>query len=1137
MKYFIKTKAIVMALITPYLWRIMKLALALTLLTVTQLYSKGYSQQISIHVEHAPIQHVFSLIEQQSGYVFFYENELIEGQHLTMNISNSSLDNILKNQFKDLPFEFSIVKGNNIVVKRKPSKANRLTKLLDAALQENIKGRVMNEQGEPLPGVSIRIKESNIGTVADADGNFVLTATIGNTLLFTYMNYFPEEVNITSAESLQITLRENIQDLGEVVVTALGISREKKSLSYAVSELSGENFDKARENNLGNALTGKIAGVNATSSPNGPSGSTRVLIRGNGSLSGNNQPLYVINGIPMSSANQGTPSTYGGRDMGDGLTSINPDDIESISVLKGGTAAALYGSRAANGVILITTKSGKAMQGIGVEYYATYTRETPINMLDWQYQYGSGSRGLAPTSQAEAIAYGRTSWGALLDGSEVVQPDGVVRPYSAQQNNIGNFYDVGSNFSNTVALTGGDDKLNFRFSAADLNNKGIIPNAQFKRQSFNLSTNANLSEKVLFESHVQYNIEKTNNRPFVADFTNNPNSSVGLLATNIDIRTLSPGYDETGYEMAWNDYIYVTNPYFAVNKIRNNDERRRFIGSSSLRYNITKAWYARGRIGIDYSNLDTYNLTPTGTLYNVTGQMQSGRGNLFETNAELILGYDKIINDFSINAFVGGNKMYSQHKARDLSSGNFKVPFQYFISNGSSQTFTDSFSEFGINSLFAAADIGFKGYLYLNMTGRQDWFSTLSPNSNSLFYPSIGASFIPTELFKDTPSWLSYAKLRGAWAQVGGGAPDPYGLSLTYATGSITHLGQTLMSINGSTIPNALKPYTSTNTELGIELRLLDSRLGLDFTWYNRKTTDDIVRASIPYSTGYQDVLLNIGEMSNKGVELLLTGQPLSPSSQLKWNVSFNMAYNINKVVKVSDDLNSLAGLQPRTLNAYVYHYEGEPYGMIAGNRRMRDQEGNIVYNNANGIPLQSTLTPLGRGVPPLTLGLTNSFSYKNFSFEALLDGKFGAVVYSSTNAYGTYYGLHQNTVENGVRESGIQVSGVDQNGAPYNATIAAQDYYQGTALTITEDNISKADFIKLRQLTFGYTFPQKFMAKTPIQSIRLSFVARNLLMLYNTADNIDPESSYSVSGDAQGLENFGLPPTRNFGFNLAVKF
>lgn len=1134
MNYFKKAKAVTVALFPPVFLRIMKLTVILVILAVTQMFARGYSQDINLDVHNMPLEKVFILIEQQSGYVFFYDNQLVKDRRLSLKVENSSIYEILQHSFKDLPLEFTIVKGKNIVVKRRTKRVNPITPITE---QQPVRGKITNSMGEPLEGVTVNIRGSATGTVTDASGNFVLSAPLGSTVSISMVGYVAVEIPISSYSPLSLVLEPDNQNLEEVVVTALGITRERKSLSYAVTEVGGESFTKARENNIGNALSGKIAGVNATSSATGPAGSSRVIIRGNGSLSGNNQPLYVINGVPMNSANQGTPGTYGGRDMGDGLTSINPDDIESISVLKGGTAAALYGSRAANGVILITTKSGSGRQGIGVDYSSTFTAEMPLTLPDWQYNYGSGSRGEKPTTQSEAVAYGRTSWGAPLDGSMVIQPDGQTHPYSAQTNNFNHFYDTGTAFSNTLALNGGNENANFRFSISNMNNKGLVPNSSFKRQTFNLSANARLAEKVIFEGRAQYSIENTGNRTSIADFTANPNSSLGLLATNIDVRTLSPGYDASGYEMPWNDYVYVTNPYFAINKVKNDDQRKRFIGSFSVRYNITDYLYAQGRLGIDYINRYTYNLTPTGILYNARGTMSTGHDNLYETNAEAILGFEKTLNRFSLNVFVGGNKMYNQNRGGTLNSGNFNVPFQYFISNGSSQTFTDSFEEWGINSLFGAADIGFNDILYLNFTGRQDWFSTLSPESNRLFYPSVGASFIASEAWKSKPTWLNYTKVRASWAQVGGGAPDPYGLDLTYSTGSINHLGQPLMSISSSTIPTALKPYTSTTLEAGLEFRLFDNRLGADITLYDRSTTNDIVRATIPPSTSYNNVQLNIGEIRNKGIEVLLTGNPIRSSDGLNWDISLNAAYNNNRVINISDNLTGLAGAQPRTLNAYVYHYEGYPYGMIAGHRKRTDENGNIVYNNANGLPLQSELVPLGRGVPPLTLGLNNAFSYKNFYLDFLFDGKFGSIIYSSTNAYGTNYGLHKRTAENGVRETGFAVNGVDQNGNAFEQLVPAQEYFQGTAFTITEDFITDASFVKLRQLTFGYTFPQKLLAGTPLQSASLSFVARNLLMIYNEADNVDPESSYSVSGDAQGLENFGVPTTKSFGVNLAVRF
>lgn len=1120
---------------------IMKLVVLFILVSLFQVQAKeSYAQTVSLSKHNVSIVEVFREIKKQTNYNVISTSKLIKETPLvSIEMKDASLKDAL-NQLL-IPVGLSYILEDHAIVIKKAERTLGVKAIADKELiavqQREVAGNVTDENGEPLVGVSVRVKDKSTGATTNANGQFSILIQEGEVLVFSYVGFAPHEERYSGQGNLNVVLRSDIQDIEEVVITALGITRGKKSLAYAITEVKGDEFTQARENNLGNALSGRIAGVNASSTATGPGGSSRVLIRGNGSLSGENQPLYVVNGVPINNSNQGTPGTFGGRDMGDGLNSINPDDIETISVLKGGTAAALYGSRAANGVILITTKSGLTQRGLGVEYNSTYTLENPLSIPDWQYEYGSGSRGQKPTSKGEAVANGRTSWGAKLDGSLVVQPDGIEHPYSAQKNNIKNFYDNGTTFSNTLALNGGSEGTNFRFSVSDMNNAGIVPNSTVKRNTFNLSANANLSDRILFEGRAQYNIEKANNRTAIADFTANPNASVGLMGTNIDVRSLSPGFDDRGYEVPWNDYIFVVNPYFAINKIKNEDERRRFIGSFSTRLNLTDDFYARARVGIDYFNINDYAITPTGILTNAQGSMSKGRNTTYETNAELLLGFDKYIGNISVNAIVGGNQMYNQRAAGGLTSGNFNVPFNYFISNGSSQSFSDNFSESSINSLFGSADIGYNNYLFLTLTGRQDWFSTLSKASNSLFYPSAGLSFVFSDAWNNKPAWMNFGKIRASWAQVGGGAPNPYGLDLVYSAGAISHLGQPLMTISGNTIPNPLKPYTSTTKELGLELRALNNRLGFDFTVYDRVTTNDIVSASVPVSSSYSNVRLNVGEMRNKGVELLVTGSPIRSSNGFNWEVSYNMAYNENKVVKIADGLTSLQGGQPRTQNAFVYHYEGKPYGMIAGYRAKKDDNGNFVYNNANGLPLKSDLVELGRGVPPLTLGLSNNFSYKSFSFNFLVDGKFGSNMYTSTNAYATNYGLDKRTVENGVRETGVTVNGVDQNGAPFNSVVPAQEYYQGIAFSITDQFVSDASFIKLRQVTLGYALPNTILSRTPFQSASLSFVARNLLLLYSQVKNVDPESSYSISGNSQGLENFGVPPTRSYGLNLMVRF
>ena len=1124
----------------------MKLTVLLAIVSLLQIHANSYSQskKISLDMGNVTVGEVLHEIESVSEFKFLFNRKDVDlNRKVSIKVTKKPITTILTELFSDIDVEFEVL-DKQIVLRNTdqsiiPSGTkNQVEK--DTNIQRfSVSGTVTDSQRIPLSGANIVEKGTTNGVTADFDGNFTIDLANENAILvISYIGFATKEVQVDGQTTVDVLLEESAAGLDEVVVTALGITRDEKALSYSISAISGEGLTQARENNLGNALSGKIAGVNATSSANGPGGSSRVIIRGNGSLSGDNQPLYVVNGVPINNTNQGSPGTYGGIDRGDGLLSINPDDIETISVLKGGASAALYGSRAANGVILITTKTGTARKGIGVEWNSTYTGESPLDIPDWQYEYGSGSRGLKPTTQNEAIANGRISWGSKLDGSSVINPDGVARPYSAQRDNIKNFYDIGDTFSNTVALSGGDENVNFRFSASNMDNKGIVPNSSLNRKTFNLSAGATLAEKVIFEGSAQYSIEDNKNRTYVADFTKNPNAAVGLIATSIDVRTLAPGYDDRGYETPWSDYVFVVNPYFAANKVKNEDERRRFIGSFSVRYNITEFLYARARLGIDYFDIKGSDITPTGILYSPQGSMTENNSTTYETNAEILVGMEKKFEEISVDVLVGGNQMHNQFSGYNYSSGLFNVPFNYFLTNGDSPTFTKGFRESAINSLFGSVDIGYNNYLYLTFTGRTDWFSTLSTDSNSLFYPSIGLSFLFSEYWKSKPSWITFGKLRSSWAEVGGGAPDPYGLSLAYVAQSSSHLGQPLMNIDGNTIPNILKPYTSTTYELGLELGVFDNRLKTNITVYDRTTTDDIVQASVPYSSSYSNVSLNVGKIRNKGIELLFSGTPVRTSNGLSWDVSYNMAYNDNTVIKIADGLTSLhiPGATARTNNGFVYNYEGMPFGMVSGYKRLLNEDGQIVYNQSNGLPLQGEFEALGKGVPPLTMGLTNDLSYKNFSLGILLDGKFGGQIYTSTNAYGTYYGLHKRTVENNVRENGVPVSGVDENGNPYAQTIPAQEYYQGIAFSITDDFVYDSDFIKLRQLTLGYTLPESFLDKMPFQFASLSFVARNLLLIYSAVKNVDPESNYSTS-NGQGLENFGVPPTRSYGLNLMVKF
>jgi hypothetical protein len=579
------------------------------------------------------------------------------------------------------------------------------------------------------------------------------------------------------------------------------------------------------------------------------------------------------------------------------------------------------------------------------------------------------------------------------------------------------------------------------------------------------------------------------------------------------------------------------NPYFATDFVKNSDDRKRFLGSFSLRYNLADWLYVRGRLGTDLNTIDFISIEPTGIAYSTRGSMGQNARKINETNGELLLGATKEFGDFSFNAILGGNQMYRVNQNMYIGGSNFVIPFNYFLGNLQSSDRNIEYKPYKINSAFVSADLSWRNILFLTFTGREDWFSTLAKENNHIFYPSVGLGYILSDALKSKPNWLTYAKVRGSWAQVGGGYPDPYALNLTYSLQGNSYGSYPLMNIGTNTIPNqSLKPNTSTTTEFGLETKLFQSRINLDLTYYKRVTTNDPVKASTSSASGYSDVLLNVGEVRNQGIELLLSGTPFSSKTGLTWNVSFNMAYNDNKVVKIADGLPTLSLDESRTRNAYIYHFEGQPYGMIAGSRMKRNEAGQIIYNNATGIPVQGDFEMLARGVPPVTLGLTNTISYKSLSLGVLLDGKFGGYIYSATNAFAMSRGLLKETAENGIRENGVALSGVDQNGAEFSKTISAQDYYQGIATTITDQSIFKSDFVKLRQMTLGYSVPKSVFGKLPIQSASISFVARNLFILYKKTPNIDPESSFN-SGNAQGLEMFGVPPTRSYGLNLMVKF
>jgi TonB-linked SusC/RagA family outer membrane protein len=1012
---------------------------------------------------------------------------------------------------------------------------------------QTVNGKITDAlDGSPLPGVSVTIKGTVIGVSSDFDGMYSLEVNNDNVILqFSYMGYISQEISLKGETILNVTLKQSAEFLNEVVITALGIQKKTKSLGYSITEVDGDAMSSVKETNAINALQGKVAGVNITGNATGAGGSSRVIIRGNTSLTGDNQPLYIIDGIPMGNDNNGSSGRYGGNDGGDGISSINSDDVKSVSVLKGGAAAALYGSRAANGVIIITTKSGESQKGLGVEISSQTTfDEVNTSLQNFQREYGQGNLGLKPSSEGMAFDNPNSSWGARLDGSSVVNWDGVSRPYSYVGNNLNKFYNVGTTFINTVALSSGNETMNFRFSASDLTNKDIVPNSGINRNSYSLNLGAKLSDKLSFNTNIKYVRENANNRPRLSDSPGNANYSVAVLPANVDVTTMNPGANEDGTERGTSNNIYATNPYWASNNFKNEDQRNRIIAAVSLRYDILDWLFVTGRTGIDDYTRKATSIEPYGTAYKPLGGMNEEERRYKQTDSDVMIGIDKkISNKFAVNSFIGVNKNTRVRELLKLNGGRFIVPDLETVKNTQDQSTEYDFNEQQMSSIYGSLGLSYNEIAYVTFTARNDWFSSLSApekeSPNNELYTSLNTSIILSEAI-EMPQWVNFAKFRAGYSQLAGGAPNPYSLGLTYGIFGQGHNGQPLGGISNGSIPNGnLVPYNVEELEFGIDARFLDSRLSIDLAYYDKSTTKDIVNVSASQTSGYGSSIANIGEISNKGFEMLLSGTPIK-NENFRWDTSFNFAINNSEVVGTNETNSDINIGEARSGNVQISHIVGQPYGLIYGRSYERDENGTIIYQiDSEGVPRakEGANKQLGEGVPPYSMGFSNSFNYKNFNLSFLIDAKFGGQIYSGTNAGAVSRGQHKMTLEG--RENGLTVSGIDDATGQAFTTIVEPKYlatYWGRISGIAEEFVEDADYIKFRQISFGYKLPKIFLDKMRVKSATVSVIGRNLFYINRTVDNIDPEAAYNT-GNAQGLEYYGLPATRNYGVSLNVKF
>lgn len=1012
-----------------------------------------------------------------------------------------------------------------------------------AFAQFQVKGMIKDESGAGLPGATIIEKGTDNGTSSDIDGAYSLQVSNRNAVLVvSFIGYSTQEVSVNGRAEIDLTLAEDAGQLSEVVVTALGVEKKQRSLGYAVSEVQGKAFTEVRENNFGNALAGTVAGLNVTKPASGPAGSSRVIIRGINGLSGDNQPLFVVDGFPIDNSNLGSAGMWGGFDMGDGLSSINPDDIEKVSVLKGSAATALYGNRGRNGVILVTTKKASKNKALGLEINSNTTfDDILVPFEDYQWEYGAGNNGQRPKSVQEAQDFGNSNWGEKLDGKPAMNPDGVERPYSANKENMQNFYQLGKTFTNTATITTGNEASSVLFSISNLSNSGIIPNSGYERTSFNLRGTSKLGKAFELDAKINYVQEHGENRPRLSDSPGNVNAGVARVATNIDVRNMAgPNGDgslanDPFTEARWQGNVYQQNPYWAAYRFRNEDWKDRLIGFTSLKFNITEKLNLVARGGTDwYTTRQTNIQEPYGTAYYSPGKMQENEWRVQERNLDLLLNYNNTFGDLSLTAFAGANRRDNQSEFLGLNGDQFQVPSLETVSNTKSQTVSYGFTKRRTNSVFGSADIGYKDFLFLTLTARNDWFSTLPLNNNSKLYPSASLGFVLSDVI-DLPEAISFLKLRGSWAQVAYDA-NPYSTLLTYSLQG-QHQGNAYGTIAQSTIPNQLlEPTTKDETEFGLEARFWGGRLGLDAAYYDNRTFNQILSADVSNTSGYWSRVINSGEIANKGFELEIRAIPVE-TSDLTWSVNLNWSTNENTVLSLKEGQTNIVLDESRVRTAYIYAEVGQPYGIIKGFKYLRDAKGNIVHNSTSGLPeREGSATILGDSNPDWIAGMTNTIRYKKVTFSALIDTRWGGELFSGTNAFAYWSGNHVNTLVGRENYSNFVGQGVNQQGETNTKATTVKDYYSRIGLNIAEPFIYDATFVKLRSLSIGFDLPKNLVSKAGLRSATLSLVGRNLAILYKKVPNVDPESAIN-NGSAQGLELYGAPQTRNVGFNLNLKF
>ncbi|MCL3781913.1 SusC/RagA family TonB-linked outer membrane protein [Prolixibacteraceae bacterium JC049] len=1102
------------------------------------------SERITLKMSDVSLEEVLLELENKSNSTFVFSSDDVSNIfNLELNFKSAAVKKIIDYCLKGTQLTYT-QKGRVFIIRR----AKPQIKSIKTATTRTITGKVVDVTHSPIPGATLVIKGTTKGTTTNFDGVFqLLVSEDVEWIVCSFVGMRDEECNIVGKDTLNITLNTSVKEVEEVVVTALGIRREQEELGYSYSQIPGKEITQSNESNVINNLAGRVAGVQILRPTGGPAASTRVVIRGITNISGNNQPLYIIDGIPLVNRQftNADDKGNGGIDSGDGISSINPDDIESVNVLKGAAATALYGTRAQNGVVLINTKRGKV--GFGVEFDSKIGVETALIKPSYQKVYGQGTKGRSPETK-EAARESGAMWGAKMDNRQVMYYDGKIRT-PRFYDNYDRFYQTGFSYHNSLAFHNGNETGNYRISLSDMDNNSIIPNTKYQKSSISARLNRFLDKekKWKFDGKVFYARERTKNRPAIGASVYNAARMIQTMPSTINVNWLKDYQTDDAHPKGFD--IINSNPWWLVHKINNKDLRKRIMGFVQVSYKYNNNWNFQLRTGLDYINSELSALTPLYSPWQIQGGARDDVYKEVERNTDFLVSYRKLLNSkLRLVANAGINHMRYRYDNVWLSSDTFISPDLQNASSGLNKYHGKRVERKGIDSVYGSVQLIYNEAYFLEATGRNDWSSTLPANNNSYYYPSISASVLLSQV-TDLPDWISYARVRSSWAQVGGDT-DPYQLQLQYDLDKNTHGNITNGGVANSFVPNSkLKPLRTSAFELGGNIRFFNDRIDLDASIYQQNSHNQIIDIPISNSSGYSRAIVNAGEVVNRGVELELRIDMLNAENPLKWEMSVNYTYNDNNVKYLhnnGDVYTILAGAGTNTTVSIEAH-KGNSYGNIVGYGYQRTSDGAIKLDH-NGKPMPTDLPQiLGNVANKRSLGVANQLKYKDWTMKILVDARWGGKLYSNSEATSYINGKHTATLkgrdeyyETGVFiPEGVMNIGSDKEPEWVRNSISVdpEEYYQHIGRNIDEEFVYSSDFVKLREIRLGYTLPEKWFKKIYAKKAVVALVLRNWAYLYRAVKNIDPESAFYTIGNGQGVEYGAIPGARNIGLNVSLKF